>query len=324
VIGWAVASLPFAALLGARRPGHTVRIVDFVLGPAEDASARQADRILATAGLLGQITLAGFQGLLADAQPDALAGGLAPGSALAVAATLAVVAWACARLAGPGWRTGLDTLALAAVAHFTGLALEGAALTATLAAEALALAGLARRNGDQLTAWAAVTFAGLGLVHAVATLALPIALLDGLDAPLAAAGALVAVAASLAAVSRTPLGVPNARRILATAAALTLLYLASVEVVTAAGPTLTGQTLLSVLWALAGVGALIRGLLIDDRRLREGALVLLGVTIAKVFLYDMASLESMARVGSLIGLGLLLLCGAFAWQRVRPRGAEAA
>ena len=50
--------------------------------------------------------------------------------------------------------------------------------------------------------------------------------------------------------------------------------------------------------------------------------MLLGVTIAKVFLYDMASLESMARVGSLIGLGMLLLCGAFAWQRVRPRGAE--
>jgi uncharacterized membrane protein len=125
------------------------------------------------------------------------------------------------------------------------------------------------------------------------------------------------------AVSRTPLGDPDARRGLATVAALILLYLASVEVVTAAGPTLTGQTLLSVLWALAGVGALISGLLLDDRPLRQGALVLLGVTIAKVFLYDMASLESMARVGSLIGLGLLLLCGAFAWQRVRPRGAEA-
>jgi uncharacterized membrane protein len=323
VIGWAVASLPFAAALGARRPGRQVPIVDLVIGRAEGEAARRADRILATTGLLGQIALAGFQGLLVDAQPDALAGELAPSSALVAAATLAIVAWGCARLAGPSWRTGLDALALAAVAHFTGLALEGAALTATLAAEALALAGLARRNDNQLTAWAAVAFAGIGLMHVLFTLAPAIALLDGLDAPLAAAGALAAVAAAVFAVSRTPLGEPDAARVLSAGAALIGLYLASVEVVTAAGPTLTGQTLLSVLWALAGVGALIRGLLTDDRELRLGALVLLGVTIAKVFLYDMASLESMARVGSLIGLGLLLLCGAFAWQRVRPRGVKA-
>jgi uncharacterized membrane protein len=119
-----------------------------------------------------------------------------------------------------------------------------------------------------------------------------------------------------------PLGLPNARRVFETAAAVTVLYLASVEVVTAAGPTLTGQTLLSVLWALAGVGALIRGLLIDDRELRQGALLLLGVAVTKVFLYDLSSLESLYRVGSLIGLGLLLLCGAFAWQQVRPSGAK--
>ena len=160
-------------------------------------------------------------------------------------------------------------------------------------------------------------------MHVLVTLAPPIALLDGLDSPLAAAAALVAIAAAVFAVSRAPLGDPDARRGLAAVAALILLYLASVGVVTAAGATLTGQTLLSVLWALAGVGALICGLRLDDRALRQGALVLLGVTIAKVFLYDMSSLDSMARVGSLIGLGLLLLCGAFAWQRMRPRGADA-
>ncbi len=321
VIGWAVSSLPFAALLGARQPGRDARIVDAVIGRPEGEAEFRADRILAMAGLFGQIALAAFQGLLVDARPEDLAGGFAPGSALVAAATLAVVAWACARLAGPTWRAGLDTLALAAVAHFTGLALEGSALTAALAAEALALAGLARRNDDRLTAWAALGFAGMALAHALVTLAAPIALLDGLDAPLAAAGALVAVSAAIFAVSRAPLGDPDAGRGLRAVAALTLLYLASVEVVTAAGPTLSGQTALSVLWALAGVGALIYGLLKDDRGLRQGALALLGVTIAKVFLYDMASLDSMARVGSLIGLGILLLCGAFAWQRVRPRGA---
>jgi uncharacterized membrane protein len=41
--------------------------------------------------------------------------------------------------------------------------------------------------------------------------------------------------------------------------------------------------------------------------------------LAKVFLYDLATLTPMARVASFIVLGLLLLLGAFAWQRIRPR-----
>jgi uncharacterized membrane protein len=163
----------------------------------------------------------------------------------------------------------------------------------------------------------------LSLLHTLGTLATPDALFVGLDAPLAAAGGLAAAAAALYMVSRVPLGLEHGRRIFESAAAVTLLYLASIEVVTLAGPTLSGQTLLSVLWALAGVGALIRGLLIDDRQLRRAALVFLAVTISKVFFYDLASLESLYRVGSLIGLGLLLLCGAFAWQQVRPNGAKA-
>ena len=101
-------------------------------------------------------------------------------------------------------------------------------------------------------------------------------------------------------------------------AAVVLLYLGSVEVVSLAGAGLAGQTALSVLWAVVGVGALVAGLVADDRVLRRAGLVLLAVTVTKVFIYDLASLTSMYRVGSLIGLGLLLLCGAFAWQKVRP------
>ena len=46
------------------------------------------------------------------------------------------------------------------------------------------------------------------------------------------------------------------------------------------------------------------------------------VTSAKVFMYDLAALDSMARVGSLIGFGVLLLCGAFAYQRVRANALQ--
>jgi uncharacterized membrane protein len=101
------------------------------------------------------------------------------------------------------------------------------------------------------------------------------------------------------------------------ASAAAAFYGLSVEAV-AVDPALTGQTLLSVLWGVTGVGLLVTGLVRDRRALRRVALGLLAVTAAKVFLYDLAALDSMARVGSLIGLGVLLLAGGFAWQRVRP------
>jgi uncharacterized membrane protein len=56
-----------------------------------------------------------------------------------------------------------------------------------------------------------------------------------------------------------------------------------------------------------------------ERRLRIGGLVLLGIAVVKVFLYDLAALESIYRVVSFIALGLLLLVGAFAYQRVRAQ-----
>ena len=117
------------------------------------------------------------------------------------------------------------------------------------------------------------------------------------------------------------------------AAAVTALYLASVLVVTPFQPghpateaslldldvRQQGQVLLSALWSLAGVGALIVGLRRDLRLVRLGALALLLVTVGKVFLFDLATLTSIYRVASFIGLGLFLLMAAFVWQRMRPR-----
>jgi uncharacterized membrane protein len=79
------------------------------------------------------------------------------------------------------------------------------------------------------------------------------------------------------------------------------------------------QVLLSAMWALVGVAALVIGLRRDMRGVRAGALALLLVAVGKVFMYDLATLTSVYRVVSFVGLGLLLLAGAFAWQRMRPR-----
>jgi hypothetical protein len=150
-------------------------------------------------------------------------------------------------------------------------------------------------------------------------LATPDALVYGLADPLAAA---IALGAAAVAVAVSSFAVPGAPRYVAAAraaAAVLVLYAASVELVTPFGSGQQGQALLSALWGVAGVGTLLAGLLRDRPALRQGALALLAVTVPKVFLYDLASLTSLYRVASFIALGLLLLAGAFAWQRIRPR-----
>ncbi|MEY2443122.1 MAG: hypothetical protein QOJ46_2548, partial [bacterium] len=125
----------------------------------------------------------------------------------------------------------------------------------------------------------------------------------------------------------------RARAALGATAAIALLYLASTALVTGfqpgdgvpdagifdLGARELGQLLLSALWAVSGLTALVIGLRRDDRALRLGSLALLLVTVGKVFLYDLAALTSLYRVGSFIGLGLLLLVAAGIWQRMRPR-----
>jgi uncharacterized membrane protein len=69
---------------------------------------------------------------------------------------------------------------------------------------------------------------------------------------------------------------------------------------------------------VCGVVALVAGLRLRDNAVRIGAWALLTLAAGKVFLYDLAALDSVYRVGSFIVLGLLLLVGALAYQRMRP------
>ena len=53
------------------------------------------------------------------------------------------------------------------------------------------------------------------------------------------------------------------------------------------------------------------------RALRVAAFVLFGITILKIFLYDLSFLDSLYRIFSFIALGLVLLAVSFAYQRYR-------
>jgi hypothetical protein len=311
VLGWAAGAVGFAGLVKLAR-------------------VRQADFAFASLGLGGHLTLA-LGHALATPHSDQL------GPALAALGAVAVGCFVSARLAQDGhriWRIVLDSLGLAVVAYLSAIAFEGLALVLAWSAEALALTRLARHSKDAVATVGALAFIGAALALTLGDLAAPDALVYGLDPALPALGALAAVtgATALAALWLPALH-RRQRAALGVAAAMVALYGLSAALVTpfqpggeTAGLPLAelgirqqGQALLSGFWALVGLGALVAGLVRDVRELRLGGLALLATAVGKVFLFDLSSLTSVYRVASFIVLGLLLLCGAFAWQRIRPR-----
>ncbi len=85
---------------------------------------------------------------------------------------------------------------------------------------------------------------------------------------------------------------------------------------------LAAQLSLSVVWTIYGGALLMAGIVRRSQLLRVMALALLGLTIAKVFLFDLAALERFYRIISFIVLGAILLAVSFLYQQ-RTRGAKA-
>jgi uncharacterized membrane protein len=309
VLGWAAGAAGFAAL--ARVARH------------------RADDVAALAGLGGHGLLALATAVTSVAPASAL-GGPADGTALAALAALAAAAWTAARLL-PGRHDRLagvlDGVAVVLLVAWSAVALDGAALTVALAAEAAALAAVARREQATVPGGGAPVPLYLGvlaiaLAHGVAVLAPPESLLDGLDAVVPAVMGLGAVVAAALLAARGS-GSSRIRTALVAGAGLTVLGLASALVLTPFEPAEQGQPLMSALWALAGVALLVAGLVRDAQPLRLAGLALLGAAAAKVFLADLTSLVALYRVGSFLALGLLLLLGGYAWARLRPTGRPA-
>lgn len=281
------------------------------------------DELLLGLGLGGHLLLTTMQALT-QVPPDAVAGNhaVAFGGYAAIAAT-ALAAFVAGRFVDEvrrEWRIGLDVVAMTGAAYLTAVAIDGPLLAAAFAAETVALGVIARRGRDVVAAWGAAAYLVLALWHALVFEAAPDALLHGVD-DMAGAAVALGSAGAAALVGLRLLGQATDRRAYATlaaTAAITLLYLASVAVVTAFAGGDDAQLLLSGLWAISGLAALVTGLRRDDRALRLGSLALLLVTVGKVFLYDLSALASLYRVGSFIGLGLLLLVAAGIWQRMRP------
>lgn len=212
-------------------------------------------------------------------------------------------------------------------------ALDGPALVVGWAMQAAAFAYLATRasresqpfgsNAERLLL-AAGAYLGLALGHVLVFEAPPTAILEGVND---LGDVLVGLGACAAAALYGRFALrdfdPDLVQVCEVVGAAALVYLASVTIIDTVGVTdsgasqQSGQVLLSAFWALTGLGAIVYGLLRDVRRFRLGGLALLALAVAKVYTYDLAELEELARVLSFIALGLLLLVGAFAYQRIQ-------
>jgi uncharacterized membrane protein len=115
-------------------------------------------------------------------------------------------------------------------------------------------------------------------------------------------------------------------RLLVTAACV-MLYLASIGLVhqfqAQVGTRLVddlakeAQVALSVLWSVVGGVAFAAGLRLRRPTTRVFGLAVLGLATAKVFLFDLASLDVAYRVLSLVALGVLLLGSALVYARLQ-------
>ncbi|HEX6204242.1 MAG TPA: DUF2339 domain-containing protein [Solirubrobacterales bacterium] len=217
-------------------------------------------------------------------------------------------------------------------------AFNGPVLVAVWSSMAASLAYMATRvdrtyspvlsNAERLL-YTAFGFLGLAIVHVLVVEAPPNAIVEGV-ADLGSSVVAIACCAG-AAIACWYWGreiEPKTGTVVGFIGAAAFVYLGSVTIIDAIGADAggeareIGQAWLSAFWAAAGFGAIAWGMVRHSPKARLGGLALLTVAIAKVWTYDLAELEELARALSFVALGLLLLAGAFAYQRFKPEEGE--
>jgi uncharacterized membrane protein len=237
--------------------------------------------------------------------------------------------------------TQLWTIALAFALAASVLLLDGTPLAAAWAGAAAALALLAYLLREGRFQLAALAFAALALGYAVAVVAPPnelfVANADPANgAPAVFLAALAALAVALLAGAPRLLALDeldarlraaqgSLRTGTAWTAGLTALYglsLAVLGVVAWLGAAdldtefQRGHTTVSSVWGAIGLVLLYLGLRYDWRAFRPAGFGLFAVSLAKIFLFDLSQLSSIARAVSFLAVGALLLTAGFFYQRL--------
>ena len=123
-------------------------------------------------------------------------------------------------------------------------------------------------------------------------------------------------------------------RLLYTLGAVLTFLLLNIEIADyfSVGPTLTfsftgnfaRDMTYSIAWALFAFGLLIVGMKNRAKPVRYAGLALLLVTLAKLFLHDLANLGQLYRIGAFIGVALVLIVASFVYQRFLAPAAKQA
>jgi uncharacterized membrane protein len=277
--------------------------------------------VASAAGLLdGRAEGAAFLGLAA------LAAAVAAGFFGRRHRTFATTAWSTA-------------LAIAAVGD--ALVLDGQARTIAWAAIAAALPWLAHATGERRFQLGAIAYLVLGLGAALAEHAPPADFVHASEHPGAGLSALVAVALALASFAAAAVPVrrepgdeldceldraqPSWRSAGWWLAGAVGLYAASLGLLELAvrvrpdGVTAAfqgGHTAVSALWGTLGLALLYLGLRRNVSALRVAGFALFGVSVGKLFLYDLARLSSITRAASFLAVGAVLLIAGFLYQHL--------
>ncbi len=74
---------------------------------------------------------------------------------------------------------------------------------------------------------------------------------------------------------------------------------------------------LSILWGIFALGLVIIGIYQHKKHLRIGAIALLGLTLAKLFFYDIADLDTISKTVVFVSLGILMLIVSFLYNKYK-------
>ncbi|MGW5716130.1 DUF2339 domain-containing protein [Amycolatopsis sp. NPDC003865] len=300
------------AALGAGLVGVTLALI--VLRRRENDPA--ALSLLATAILPALVA--------AVLLPKAQAVPVAAGAGVVLLGVWAARRWwpgIAGQLAGLG---GLLAILQATVTQFDGPARAG-----VLLGEALLLVVAALGGRNKVALGAALGFATIGGVIGVCFDVTPVLLMVHRIRPAGDVAGALAVAALLLAVSvalpwaalrlevfRGPaddLPIWLVAGVSALYGAAGVVLCGSLLAVPGRTGFLLGHALITVSWTIAALVLLLRG--IDVVALRVIGLVLVGAAVLKLVLFDLATLDGLARVGAFLGAGLVLLAAGTRYAR---------
>jgi uncharacterized membrane protein len=211
---------------------------------------------------------------------------------------------------------GIASLALAFPASVW--LLDGTWLVVAWAATGAALAVLARY--EERLEYGALAYLGCALVHTLLMEAQPNDVFVAHEHPGSGAIAVLLTLAGLAVFAYVR---ESLRTQLSWACGALGLYAATLAILEAserAGGSVDtafqrGHTAVSAVWAIVGLALLILGLR-RSRALQFGGFALFGISLAKLFLYDLAYLSSVTRAFSFVAVGMLIMVGGFFYQRM--------